>query len=663
MAEKSDRQDWLFKLITPLQALRWCVIATAVFLCIAIAAATGWFFSRTANSTVAYDYRTVTPQEYLKNNGTSVLGYDREHNQIAFMMTEDLINTMINQYLDKQDSEINGYKIYEMVYRQKEGKFHIQMMLGWFRVPVKADVEALWNAQSRELVLRFNNAKLGEDHSFWASWIQAPELPEIRIPVDFLPLPDWQRISGIELNTNEMLLYLQPDLQLLAKRAQANLHLDAVYLDWQNALPDSPVLVRRLGQILEGSAVRKEDAADFLKIMIDDQQNLIPLLAVSDPNSVAEFLTKYQAFLGSGITLEACDRQRSHIEQGARELAAGELRSSLERYISGGIGVIPPSLKPEGESVDNSYVEFKDGARLEQTAVVKQGESDFGADLSGFDPEKTFFADAGVIYDYERSVFVTPQLIAELYPLSIKHVDFLEQIRFYYDAQTKEAAVLLSDPENGGGIQAVTSSGSSILSEAQASESYPGYARAPELASVPGKDDPVRTDIIRTLSEGLQEGNVLSRYLAVSSTSAFIVFSTTAHAERVRSAVLVSEGGSWKVLNYDVSDYLEYSYCNPQINGTIFPAETIGELSVKTIPQAGLKLLLDKAVQLNLASAGEQIDYYYYIGSYIYTHFSGGKQCVFQVDEKETIIACRSVESAAANWELPPFFILEASRS
>ena len=661
MAEKPDRQEWLFRMISPLQVMRWCVILMTVFLCIAAASAVGWFFSRTANSTVTYDYKTVTPEEYLEKNGTSVLEYDKQHNQMAFMMTEDLINTMINRYLEEQKSEIGGYKIYEMVYRQKEGKFHIQMMLGWFRVPVKADVEALWSEQSQELVLRFSNARIGEDHNFWASWIKAPQIPEVRIPSTFLNLPDWQHISGIELNTNEMLLYLQPDLRLLASRAQENIHVDTIYLDWQNAMADSPKLAQRLGRIRDGGAVQEDDAADFLKAMMDEQQSLIPILAVSDQDSVSQFLTKFQAFLGNEVTLEACAKQRARLEQRVWNMVAGELRNSLQRYIASGIGTEPPALAQAGDSVDNSYVEFKDKARLEGTASVVQGESDFGADLTGYDPEKTFFTDAGVIYDYSRSAFVTPELIAELYPLTVDHVNFMDQIRFYYDAQKKEAAVLISGVGNDE-VKVLTPVSSKILTLSQAQEAYPGYQRRPELAVVPGKDDPVRTQIIQALTEALKEGNVLSRYMSVSSSSAFVVFSTSTHAERIRSAVLSQVNGRWTVLNYDVSDYLEYVYSNPQINGTVFPLETIRELSVKTIPQAGLKLLLDKAVQMNLAASSETIDYYYYIGSYIYTHFSGGKQCVFQVDQNEAILACRSVESAAANWDLPPFFLLEASR-
>lgn len=83
---------------------------------------------------------------------------------------------------------------------------------------------------------------------------------------------------------------------------------------------------------------------------------------------------------------------------------------------------------------------------------------------------------------------------------------------------------------------------------------------------------------------------------------------------------------------------------------------------MRTIPAEGLNLLREKALQVNLVNEGQRIDYYYYIGSYIYVHFTNGRQCIFQVNDKEEIIACRSVESAEANWNLPPFFILEESR-
>ncbi len=127
MPEQKNRQEWFFKWITPLQAMRLCVVIVIVCMCVALGSAVAWCFSRLNNSAVTYDYKYVSPQEYLQQNGSTVLSYDEEKNQIAFMMNEDLINTVLNAYLQSQNYMLGDYKIYEMVYRQKEGKFYFQL--------------------------------------------------------------------------------------------------------------------------------------------------------------------------------------------------------------------------------------------------------------------------------------------------------------------------------------------------------------------------------------------------------------------------------------------------------------------------------------------------------------------------------------------------------
>ncbi|HIR36533.1 MAG TPA: hypothetical protein IAC91_10640 [Candidatus Faecimorpha stercoravium] len=661
MPEKTDHSDWLFKWVPPMQAMRACMIMVFIFVCIALASAVGWFFSRTANSTISYDYRATTIEEYLQTNGTSVLSYDPETNEIAFMMTEDLINSVIHQWLGSQDWMLNGHRVYEIVYRQEESMFHVQLQAGIFRVPMQAEVRASWDEESEELVLDFYNARLGEDTSFWASWVNAPRLPSLRIPVSELGLPEWQSIVGIELNRNEMLLYLQPDLEMLARQATGNVQVDSVYLDWQNSLADSPELVRRLGEIAAGDAIETQDVCDFLEVVIDHQDQLIPLLAVSDQGTVAEFIERYDDYLTNDVTMEACQSRRDNIRANVMVQVARQLLQSLDAYIEQGIGTTPPALEqPEG-SVDNSYVEFTDGARLEGTAVVVQVSSDSSGAGTDWDPNRTFFLDAGTIYDYHTMEFVTTERMAELFPVTTPHVDFLDQIRFYYVQETGEAVAIVSG-QTEGEVQVLMSKGSRTMTAEEAEAAYPGYTKDPETASVPAEDSEVRSAIVTTLQEELGEGAVLTRYMAASSNSAFVVFSTATHMERVRSAVLYYDQDTWTVQGYDVSNYLEYCYLHPEINGTIFPAETIQKLEVRTIPAKGLNLLLEKALQVNLVSEGQSIDYYYYIGSYIYVHFTNDRQCVFQVNDQEEIIACRSVESAEANWNLPPFFILEDSR-
>ena len=378
MPQKNEHHEWLFKWITPLQAMRVCVVLVLLFSCMALGAAAGWCFTRTANSNVTYEYKAVSIEEYLEKNGTSMLSYDEFENQVAVMMTEDLINTILNEYLEANQHKLQGYKVYEMVYRQKEGKFHIQMQSGLFRVPVQAKMEVSWDSVNKEIVIVFSQARQGEDDSFWGSWMSAPQMPEVRVPVSMLGLPDWIRVVDVKLNTNEMLLYLQPDLLALVKRARENIQVDGVYLDWQSYLEDCPMIIRRLHRIANGDNVTTADVRTFLKIMIDRQEELLTVLAVADQSAVAGFIERYQDFLTDDITLEACQQRRDNIEEHIRIDAARQLLKSLESYIEEGVGLTPPQLQVSGESVDNSYVNFTDRSKLEGTAIVIQTESSGG---------------------------------------------------------------------------------------------------------------------------------------------------------------------------------------------------------------------------------------------------------------------------------------------
>ena len=99
------------------------MIMVLIFAGIALCSAVGWLFSRAANSTVSYEFRPTTIEEYLQSNGTSVFSYDPEENEIAFMMTEDLINSVVHQWLEERDWTLNGHRVYEIVYRQEESMF------------------------------------------------------------------------------------------------------------------------------------------------------------------------------------------------------------------------------------------------------------------------------------------------------------------------------------------------------------------------------------------------------------------------------------------------------------------------------------------------------------------------------------------------------------
>ena len=659
MPEQKNRQEWFFKWITPLQAMRLCVAIVIVCMCVALGSAVAWCFSRLNNSAVTYDYKYVSSQEYLQQNGSTVLSYDEEKNQIAFMMNEDLINTVLNAYLQSQNYMLGDYKIYEMVYRQKEEKFYFQLQAGLFRVPARANVEATWDRGNQQLVLAFSNVHQGREDSLWASWTDELRLPSLRISAEYLEAPQWLEVDGVELNTNEMLLYFAPNLSQLMEMVQERFTADPVYLGWQNALENCPQPVRRLYQIVQKeSRMTREDMRNFIKMFIDRQDELAQLLAVMDSQSAADFLEEYRAYITESVTEKALTSRQEQIKQSVKTVVARELKGALEEYIAGGIGVVPDAMKQPAGSTDNSYVNFTDGARLLGTAIVVQAQQ--GGQNTEWVPEQTYVVDAGVIYDYNVQAFLTAEWMAQQYTVTVPNVNFLKDIRLYYQCESGEITALIT--EDDGTVLAVRENETQRLTVSKAEAEYPEYGRTPVLASTPAMDSVSRNGVILTLKNGLGEGEILSRYMSAASNSAFIVFSTEEHEERVRTAVLTYDGENWSVSDYDVTDYLQYMYLHPEINGTIFPKESLQDIVVRTIPGEGLQLLLSKAKQLNLATDTDTLDYYYYIDNYIYTHFSNGKDCVFQVSDAEEILACRAVESAKSNWRLPPFFVLESSR-
>lgn len=195
--EQKNRQEWFFKWITPLQAMRLCVAIVIVCMCVALGSAVAWCFSRLNNSAVTYDYKYVSSQEYLQQNGSTVLSYDEEKNQIAFMMNEDLINTVLNAYLQSQNYMLGDYKIYEMVYRQKEGKFYFQLQAGLFRVPARANVEATWDRGNQQLVLAFSNVHQGRGRTVCGpAGRTSCGLPSLRISAEYLRPPNGWRSTA-----------------------------------------------------------------------------------------------------------------------------------------------------------------------------------------------------------------------------------------------------------------------------------------------------------------------------------------------------------------------------------------------------------------------------------------------------------------------------------
>lgn len=644
----------VFGLFSPLTAQIFAICIEVLAIAAAIGAAVMWGLSNKATQTVSYEYEEVDPAEYRSSNGVLVYSYEEKENQMTLMLTEDLVNTVINRYLDDQGRMINGYRIYEFVYRQNENKFHMLVQDGIFTVPAQAAATVSWDQDAREVAFGFEEMRLGETQNFWASNLNPPDITAIRVPDTYFMSPEWLPVSGMQLSYNEMLLLMQPDLKAVSDMILTEFEADQVYLDWQCSMSDCPLIVRQL-QTAEHQQKYSDTAVKaILKTVTDEQENLPIVLACMKEGSVQAFLEKYAYILNPDyVNLDAYAVVRSEILSEIRIKVGKEIFASYQSLIGDGIGITPAPLEAPASSLDNSYVNFSDGQKLEGTAIVIQANTAEETVI----PETFCFTDEGTIYDYSRDAFITTELVLSEDPLKTPHVTFQDDYRLYYDNATGTASVIISGDD---GVVIVSSGIVRQLTAAEADAEYPFRNGTPEKAGVPAKDDADRIAVMDALKEALGEGDILSRYLSADSDSAFMVFSTHQHPERIRTCVLRKEGVEWIPTDYDIMDYQAYAMQHPEINGTVFPLETTKNLRIRTIPQAGLQILLEKARQQNIVNTAQKIDFYYYIDNYIYVRFTNRRSCVFEVSNDEVILAFRSVESAAANWDLPDFFLLES---
>ena len=644
----------VFGLFSPMAAQIFTICVEVIAIAVAIGAAVMWGLSNKATQTVSYEYKEVDPADYRASNGVLVYSYEEKENQMTLMLSEDLVNTVINRYLDDQDRTVEGYRIFEFVYRQSENKFHMLVQDGLFTIPVQASASASWDPDTREVVFGFTGMRMGETQNFWASNLHPPDFTEIRIPDTYFASPEWLPVSGMQLGYNEMLLMMQPDLEMFENRLFDEFTADPVYLDWQCSLEDCPLIVRQIQTAEHQQKYTKKSLQTLLKIITDEQENLPQVLACMEETSVRAFLEKYAYILNpEAVNIGLYTVKRGEILSEILVSFGKEIFASYQSLIADGIGTEPAPLERPSSSLDNSYVSFSDGQKLEGTAIVIQASAGEETEV----PETVYFTDQGTIYDYNRHAFITTELLLEESPVKTPHFTFQDNYRLYYDNATGSASVILT---NGDEVTVFSSGSVRNLTAAEADAEFPYRDGAPVEAQVPAKDDADRAGITEALAAALGEGSILSRYMSADADSAFVVFSTNQHTERIRTCVLRKDGSEWVPVDYDITDSRAYVAQHPEINGTVFPLETTEDLLIRTIPQEGRQLLLEKARQQNIVNTAQKVDYYYYINNYIYVRFTNSRSCVFQVSSDEVILACRSVESAAANWDLPQFFLLES---
>ncbi len=641
---------------THLNWMRFVVIAQSILVVTALLVALYWGTLQYNHQKVSFDYKPVTVSEYSEKNGVSVFSYEESENRLTLMMSEDLMNTLAHKALAEIGDKLEGHQVYEFVYRQQEDKFHLQMQSSLLRVPVVANAGARFDAETREVVLMFDDARMGETNNFWARNLESPSIHELRIPEALFELPEWLSLQGIQLSTNELLLYLTPDLDHVSAWMTAHLKPHETYLSWESIMENPPVLTGSLADVQEGRTFSRSDAGTFLALAIDDQAGAVPVLSLLEDESIQFVLDAYPAYwVGETVNMQAVNDYREILHDMALDKMGSELLLRYARYVADGIGVEPDPYEVNVSGTDSSYVAFADRSVLTGTMIVIQGEPE-----EKIAPQGACFADRGTIYDYHRHAFITAEFIG-LDPSAMPEVEPLKDFRLYYDQENRKPAVLYLCPD--GQVREFTLKGTrataQMITAETASMWYPYWKEVPEEAFIPEMDDEERAQIIAVLEENLEEGEIYTRFLKRSSDTAFTVFSTKGRPDRVRTALLHKESSGWAVMEYDVCYYLATAYEHPEINGTVFPLETILNLTVRTIPEEGLSLLLEKAIQTNLATKDQTVDYYYYIGNYIYARFSGGRHCIFQVDDFGGILAVRSIQSAAINWDLPSFFRME----
>lgn len=626
MRRKQTRSDWLFNYLTPNQLLKASLIAAIVCLVIGLSCAAFWLFNRNAPSSVSYAYKPTTAEEYLEKNGNAVLFYSKTKNEMTLALSEDLINTALQRYLDDQGNRLGGYHIYEMVFRQTDNAFYINMQSGLFRVSLKLDAAVCYNAAARTFDFTVTKMTTSEENNILVSHINAPQLEAFSVPADALPLPTWAEPQALTLNANEMLLVLKPDIDQVKQLMKTYLETNEVYLDWNDLQPDAVDL-------------KKLTAGEVIDMVVTHQEKLPDYLALLSDEACDRFFEKYNALLTSFVTHETVRDQRKLLQRRMQSLAAKELLATYESRLQAGVRKYPAPTTISFASGDVALRTYEDPVQLNPTVSegVKIGEI------------PSIISDSGIIFDYNSNAFITTEALRAARKSKLPHVEEIGDCYCYFDFSTQKPVILVAADDS---VLVLTAGTESRMSLADAQSAYPNFDQAPESASVL-----TGGERYEAIASALQQQNGETTYLRLvraSSDYAFVIFSTEAELQTLCSAVMSKRSDEWRVDEYDVTSYPQYITAHPTINATIFPVENISAYTTWTA--------LDKQSQQRinaLAGSNAKMDRYYFINEYLYVHFSNGRELVYRVNEENAIIESRNYLGALAHWKVPALFPIQ----
>lgn len=556
----------------------------------------------------SYQYREVEIEEYLKETGIEVLSLDLDSQTITAALPEDAFNTAMNRFLEEQGNTVEGVSILHMVFRQADGRVYMQIKKDGLILPVAAKVTMTVEGDSLQFGLQ--DFALGTmEWKLPKSFIQGQM--QWSVPLDELPGPDWVSLTGLDWDEQEIHAQMKIDVSKLISIFQGFLSgIEENYLDMMLAKEDHGALLDRIQAIYGGAAMTEEDALAVLQDFFNTQSQLFPMLSILDEATSEQILQRYAYLVRPGTDYQAYSELRAELSLQMKATVAGYVERGLYSMLG----------KTVGEPL-------------------------------------TLFSIKGTPYDPSHGTLYNLETVLAANPVEDRYKPLLEGMRLYYRIEDGSCSVL-TEANNEGQILVVSNGSYLVISEEEANSQFPYREEEADVAQLLPQGNSTRQDIEAAAAAGLGIGDIKTRYIAASEDCAFGVF-TDGMSHTLRAATLEQKDGSWQLKDSDVTEYWAYNRDNPAFNASVFPLNTVNDVSIKSISQAGQSAILTKARASGYAAGKDTIRFSCFIGSHIYVSFSGGGECVIHVNSLGVLDDCTSVEDARENWSLPPFLAVQ----
>ena len=518
----------------------------------------------------SYQYREVDIEEYLKETGIEALSLDMESQTITVALPEDAFNTAINQFLEEQGKSLDGVSILHMVFRQADGRVYMQIKKGGLILPVAAKVTMAVEGEALQLGLQ--DFVLGTmEWRLPKKFLQGQM--QWSIPLDELPGPDWVSLTGLSWDEEEIRAQMKIDIPKLISIFQGFLSgIEENYLDMMLAKEDHGALLDRIQAIYGGAAMTGDDALAILQDFFHTQSQLFPMLSILDEATSEQILQRYAYLVRPGTDYQAYSELRAELSLQMKATVAGYVERGLYSMLGKTVGEPLTLYSIKGTPYDPSY---------------------------------------GTLYNLETVLAANP--------VEDRYKPMLEGMRLYYRIEDGSCSVL-TEANSEGQILVVSNGSYVVVSEEEADSQFPYREEEASVAQILPRGDATRQEIEASAAASLGIGDIKTRYIAASEDSAFGVF-TDGMSHTLMAATLEQKDGSWQLKDSDVTEYWAYNRDNPDFNASVFPLNTVNDVSIKSISQAGQSAVLTKARASGYASGKDTIQFSCFIGSHIYVNF------------------------------------------